>query len=99
MKRDDWQERRQAWQSAMVEAARGLDKDSLLKRAMGSVAWGRYNGEPSAGEVKDNIVFGCGYLQGIRDTLLQVGHELNLQGTREFEGIHDRVRLQRKYSS
>lgn len=93
MKREYWEERRSAWQNALMEIARGLSQQSTLLNMLGSVAWGRYDGEPQPSELKDNVIFGVGFLQGVRYASMRAGRELNLQGARELETIHDRIRI------
>lgn len=88
MKRAEWDSRRRAWASAMQGVASKLGEHSPLYKAMGSLAWGRYQGEPSATDNKDMAVFGCAYVQGKRDALLAVARMLGWDGARELEGIH-----------
>lgn len=92
MKREDWQKRRAAWARALYEAAHYMADGSPLRNILGSVAWGRYEGESQPGELKDHIAFGCGYLQGIRDAALGAGRECSLKGTEQLEGMYGQVR-------
>ena len=92
MNRDDWYKWRARWQWALQQAAREIGKDQPLYRILGSVAWGRFEGEPGATDNKDNVVFGAGFLQGVRYAAMNAGRELKLPGTRHLERIHDRLR-------
>lgn len=86
--RAEWEKRRYAWQRAMVKVANAVGNGSKLYQAMGSLAWGRYDGEPSAADSKDRAVFGTGYLQGKRDALLSVARMEGWPGAVELENIH-----------
>ena len=55
-------------------------------------AWGRFEGEPCVSDSKDNTIYGCGYLAGVRDTAMRAGQELGLTGTHLLERIHERLR-------
>lgn len=90
--RKEWQAERSAWTVALIKAARAAGEDSELYRILGSIAWGRFDGESQPGELKDNIIFGVGYLQGARDVALRAGRVFNLPGTVHLERIHDAVR-------
>lgn len=96
MKREHWEQRRAMWSRALQEIARKLPPQSTLREMLGSVAWGRYDGEPTPTDTKDNVVFGAGYLEGVRHTALLAGRALNLKGTSELERIHDRFRREQK---
>ena len=102
IKREEYVRRRQAWAWALCDVAKAIKKDSPLQEKdplyeiLGSVAWGRYDGEPALGEVKENIVFGLGFLEGVRYAALNAGRALNLKGTRHLERIHDLVRERMK---
>ena len=94
--KQDWQERRSAWARALYRAAEACGKDSKPYKILGTVAWGRYDGEAQPQEAKDNIVFGAGFLKGVRYAALGAGDELKLPGTEHLRGIHNEVRLGRK---
>ena len=87
-----WEAERLVWARALQQIARELGEDSDLYKILGTTAWGRYDGEPSVSELKDNIVFGCGYLQGVRYAAMNAGRTLGLEGTYELERIHGRIR-------
>ena len=91
MKREHWEKRRTAWASALYQGG-SKEMAQPLRQILGSVAWGRYEGESQPDEVKDNIVFGCGYLEGVRYAALQAGRVFKLKGTAQLEGIHSRIR-------
>ena len=50
MLRKEAEMRRTQWASALYQIASETGKASPLTYILGTVAWGRYNGEPSAGE-------------------------------------------------
>jgi len=91
IKREEYAKRREAWAYALYDAAKAIGKGNPLYEILGSVAWGRYDGEPAMNEVKENIVFGLGFLEGVRYAALNAGRALNLKGTTHLERIHDRV--------
>lgn len=90
--REEWINERAAWELALMRAARAAGEESKLYQLLGSVAWGRYDGESTAGETKGNIIFGAGYLQGVRAVALQAGRMFNLPGTVHLERIYDAMR-------
>jgi hypothetical protein len=94
--RADWETKRYAWRWAIAQAAEAIGKGKPLYNILGSAAWGRFDGEASPGEVKDNVVFGVGFLEGVRYAALHAGRELHLEGTVHLERIHDRMRLESK---
>ena len=94
MTKDQWIKRRNAWVSAMYLAAVAIGKDKPLYRILGSLAWGRFDGEQSPGEHLDHVAYGAGFLAGARFVALNAGREFNLDGTREMERIHDRIQAE-----
>lgn len=96
LSKEEYTRRRAAWAYALHSAAEDIGQDSPLYEILGSVAWGRYDGEPAVSEVKENSVFGLGFLEGVRYAALNAGRALNLKGTDHLEHIHDRVRERMK---
>ncbi len=92
MLRKDVERARRAWALALYEIAVEVGEGSPLYKAMGSVAWGRYEGEPSASDSKDNAMFGYAYLRGLRDALMRVAEAEHWAGANALRVIHDRVR-------
>ena len=93
-----WQERRAAWALALYRAAESCGKGSKLYKILGTVVWGRYDGEPQPQETKDNIVFGAGFLEGVRYAALRAGDEFRLPGTEHLREIHNDLRQDRRPS-
>jgi len=91
LSKEEYTRRRAAWAYALYDAAKAIGKGNPLYAILGSITWGRYDGEPAMNEVKDNIVFGLGFLEGARYAALNAGRVLRLKGTNHLEGIHDRV--------
>ena len=89
--RAEWSKQRHAWAWALQQAAQECGKDSKMYKILGSVAWGRFDGEAQPQEPKDNIIFGAGYLQGARSVALAAGREFRLPGTIHLENIHSRL--------
>lgn len=54
------------------------NKSPMIKEAMGSLAWGRYEGESRPDETKDDIVEGCGFLIGMQSALLHLANARQL---------------------
>jgi hypothetical protein len=76
----------------MKQAADAYPKGSKARDAFGSIAWGRYEGEPSGADSKENAIFGCAFLQGVRYALLQVSRCGGIpELENEMRRIHDRV--------
>lgn len=93
LRKADLEERRQAWAYALEQIARELGKDHPITKGMGSVAWGRYEGEPQvSGDGIAHVAQGYGFLQGVRYALLQVARAEGWEGERELAKIHDRMR-------
>lgn len=79
---------RTAWANAMQRVAQEAGAGSPLYRAMGPLAWGRYDGEPNMKDTKDNVVKGLAYIQGKRDALLEAGRVTGAWPTSSLERIH-----------
>ena len=92
MLKADAYKRRMEWQYALSTVAHELGKDAPLYKILGSVAWGRYDGEPSGTDGKDAAVYGAGYLAGVRYAALQAARLYNLKGERELANIHERIK-------
>lgn len=94
MRRAEVERRRRAWQRAMQQVADALGKDDPAVKGMGSVAWGRYEGEPTVTDNLVNAAVGWGYLQGVRDALLHTARDQRWHNAeRELARIHDRMEL------
>ena len=89
MTKEMWIKRRMDWELALGAVARQAKQNSVLLKMLGSVAWGRYDGEHTAYEKKDNVVYGAGYLKGYRDALLQTTRVLKMDGERLLAEAHD----------
>ena len=87
----EWSKRRHEWAWALQQVAQTCGKDSEMYKLLCSVAWGRYDGEAQPQELKDNIIFGAGYLQGVRSVALQAGRQFNIPGTVHLEDIHHAI--------
>ncbi len=87
-----WNRSRMAWARALSGIAREQSQESDMYKMLGNVAWGRYDGEPQPDELKDNVVFGTGFLQGVRYAALQAGERFGVTGTNDLRNIHDRIR-------
>ena len=90
LKKEVFQRRRQ-WALALEEIAREVGKDSQLYKILGTMAWSRYDGEPTAPDSKDNAIFGLGFLQGARYVALNVARLYDLEGEPSLAGIHERI--------
>ena len=86
-----WLARRSAWAYELEAIARKQGKGSDLYEMLGTVAWGRYDGEPQPDELKDNVVFGAGFLQGVRYAAMKAGAKFQVEGTNDLRNIHDRI--------
>ncbi len=73
---------RAAWAGALQDAAKQLGyvassgfgtgpKQPKAVQVLGSIAWGRYEGEPGAVDSKDRAVEAVGYLRGVWDTAMR----------------------------
>ncbi len=87
-----WLRSRWAWSVALLNIAQDAGKGSDLYEMLGNVAWGRYDGEPQPQETKDHVVFGAGFLQGVRYAALLAGERFKVAGTNDLRTIHDRIR-------
>lgn len=93
LRKDDLQRRRMAWEHALCAIARELGSDHWITKGMGSIAWGRYDGEPTPQDSVSNVAMGWGFLRGVRYALLQVARNAHptQEGERELAKIHDRM--------
>ena len=82
------EQKRTAWRIALMKVAEELGKESEVYKILGSLAWGRHEGEQAVHETKDNVVFGLGYLKGYRDATLAATRVLNLKGERALANCH-----------
>ena len=92
MTRKEWERRRDAYARAMRLIAIDAGMGSKITKAMGPVAWGRYEGEDQPGQLVSGVAFGCGYLHGMRDTLMRVGRTEGWPDTHLLERIHERLK-------
>ena len=81
---------RNQWRLALERIAQEVGKEAPLYRILGSVAWGRFEGEPTATDSKDNAVFGLGFLRGVRHAALEAARLYNLKGERSLANIHEK---------
>ena len=91
MLRDDALKARQKWSYALANIAREQGKDSAMYKMLGSVAWGRYDHEPSPSETKDNILLGLGFLEGVRYAAMRASEQFDVPGWYDLQRIHDRL--------
>lgn len=84
------QARRAAWSRALEQIGRELGPESPITRGLGSLAWGRYTGEPAAADGLVNSAEGLGFLQGVRYALLQVAAAQGWEGEDLLRRIHRR---------
>lgn len=94
LRKDDLQRRRTAWANAMFTISRDLGPHHWITKGMGSIAWGRYDGEPTPTDSVVNVAMGWGFLQGVRYALLQVARDQNLSDEASLARIHQRTREQ-----
>ena len=80
MLRKEAEARRTQWASALSQIASETGKASPLTDILGTVAWGRYNGEPSATDSKDNALIGYGFLMGVRYAAMRAAERFKLDG-------------------
>ena len=92
MTRDHAVIERHRWARALTEIARAAGEKSVLYRMLGTVAWGRYDGEPTAsGDTKDQVMFGLGFLQGVRYAALLSAEIHKIAGEDALRTIHKRI--------
>ncbi len=90
--RADYEKRRQAWRGALREIADKHGKTSWAYRVLGSLAWGRFEGETKPDEHKDDIAYGYGYLQGYRAACLRAAELARDPSEADFRLIHQHLR-------
>lgn len=91
IRKDELDKRRRQWAGAMYALARELGEEHWITKGMGSLAWGRYDGEPTPNDPVSNVAMGWGFLQGVRYALLQVARGESREGERELSRIHERM--------
>ena len=92
MTKAEAQARRTRWERALQEIAQEVGANSVVYKTLGSVAWGRYEGEGRAhGDDKENVMFGLGFLQGVRYAAMNAAAAQNLRGEDALRRIHDRI--------
>lgn len=84
-------QQRHLWALALEQIASEVGEKSPLYKAMGSVAWGRYDGEPCPSDSKENALRGLYYLMGVRDALLRAAEIQRWDGLESLRSIHDRI--------
>lgn len=104
-KRTEWEHLRDEHARALREVCRKLgytgrvngkhpEKLHPIVQLLGSLAWGRYRGEPSPGEGKDTIVEAVGHLKGVRITALRTAELLKDTKARKLlSGVDQAVRI------
>lgn len=88
-------ERRRKWARALEQIALMFGKNAPIYEILGTVAWGRYEGEPNTTDTKDNALLGLGFLQGVRYAALNAARLYKLQGERDLANIHERLGRER----
>ena len=91
MLRKEAEKRRTQWARALYQIASETGKASPLTYILGTVAWGRYDGEPGAADSKDNALIGYGFLMGVRYASLLAAERFKLDGVSKLRNIHDRI--------
>lgn len=84
-----WRKRRQDHERAFRRIASGLDKQSALYKALGALAWGRYDYETSATS-RDTITShmrATAYLEGVWHALVMAGNETGGWDGRELSNL------------
>ena len=94
MTRKEAETRRTAWARALMRIARECGKESAVYEALGSIAWGRYEHEPSACDSKENALMGLGFLMGARYVALMAARAKGWDGERALSRIHDSIRTE-----
>jgi hypothetical protein len=96
LRKADLERRRDEWRRAMQSLASELGDDHWITKGMGSIAWGRFDGECVPDERVPHVAMGWGFLQGVRYALLQVartsGKGKALEGEHDLASIHRRMR-------
>ena len=91
MLRKEAEARRSQWARALYQIASEAGKASPLTYILGTVAWGRYDGEPSATDSKDNALIGYGFLMGVRYAAMRAAERFKLDGVSKLRDIHERL--------
>ena len=92
MTKAEAKETRQKWERAFKEIAREVGEKSELYKAMGSLAWGRYEYEAKvSGDGLENALCAVGYLRGARDALMLAAEVGKWRGHLDLRDIHQRI--------
>lgn len=86
-----WRSKRSAYERTFRELANKTPKASPLYKALGSLAWGRY--ECEGGSTILAYARGCAYLEAVRVTMLNMGRatdawDYSIFGSRFMERVH-----------
>lgn len=91
MLRKEAERRRAQLENALCRVADEAGKDSQLYKLLGTVAWGRYTGEPCLADSKDNALIGYGFLRGVRYAAMNAADLFKLAGVSKLRSIHDQM--------
>lgn len=92
MNKDEAFRTRSAWAFALQSIAHKYGPASSIYRAMGTIAWGRYECEPCSTDSKERAVEAIGYLRGMRDALLRASEIAGWHGAAEdLRNVYDVV--------
>ena len=84
---------RAAWARALQQIAAEHGEKSPVYKLLGTIAWGRYDGEPCPSDDKDNVATGLAFLQGVRYAAINACELMGLhKAEQDFRCIHDRMR-------
>lgn len=90
-RKEDLDRLRRQWARALESIAREVGSNSDVYKIMGTVAWGRYDGEPAAsGDGLTHIAMGYGFLMGVRYATLNAARHFDLNGEKQLARIYDR---------
>lgn len=87
-KRVEYETQRRRWINALRDIADKHGKDSWAYKVLGSLAWGRFEGESRPNEHKDDVVRGYAYLRGYRDACMRAAELAGDKSAEDFRGIH-----------
>lgn len=82
---------RTRWARALCEIAKKYGRESTIGRMLGSLAWGRHEGEPKPDEKVHDVVWGCGYLRGYSDAMLRACEIFRVDGENDVRIVWQRV--------
>lgn len=86
--RADYENQRRRWLGALRDIADKHGKGSRVYRLLGTLAWGRFEGESKPNEHKDDVASGYGYLKGYRDACLHAAELMKDKSEEDFRLIH-----------